>query len=121
MTDSFMVFQKEVHEYVLANYKNSSDITYIVNDLKVTLPQFMKHMPNLRNLKEEWGIYPMISETYLTKEYKSTVKNIQEILVPERNFPPNASPRWEIYIYAIHTYLGIVHSIVLIGDHYVRR
>ena len=29
--DSFMVFQKEVHAYILAKYKHLSDIDYLVN------------------------------------------------------------------------------------------
>ena len=30
-TDSFMVFHKEFHAYILDNYKETSDITYLVS------------------------------------------------------------------------------------------
>ena len=51
-----MVFEKEVHVYVLSNYKHPSDITYLVKESKGPLPRLMKHIPTIENLKKEWGI-----------------------------------------------------------------
>ena len=51
-TDSFMVFQKEFHTYVLAKYKHSSDIAYLVKKLKGPLPRLLNQMPTIYNLKK---------------------------------------------------------------------
>ena len=51
-TDLFMVFHKNLHEYVIANYKHSSNITYRVKELKVPLPRLMNQMPTIEKLKK---------------------------------------------------------------------
>ena len=41
-TDLFMVLQKEVHTYVLDNYKQPDNIPYLIKKLKGPLPRLIK-------------------------------------------------------------------------------
>ena len=50
------MFQKDVHEHVLANYKFPSDIAYLVTELQYTVKKLMKSMLRLTKLKKEWGL-----------------------------------------------------------------
>ena len=88
-----MVFQKEVHEYVLANYKHPSDITDIVKELEGPLPQLMKQNITLRKLKDACGIDLAILEMDLTEDNNNTVDNLEELLLQSEIFLSNASPR----------------------------
>ena len=54
--DSFLVFQKELHEHVLANYKFPSDIAYLVKEMSNPVHNLMKSIPTLSKLKKEWGM-----------------------------------------------------------------
>ena len=53
---SFLVFQKEIHDHILATYKHSSDIAYLMTKLQNPAPRLMKQMPTFFKLKTEWGI-----------------------------------------------------------------
>ena len=83
-TDSFMVFQKELHAYALVNYKYPSDISSLAMELKGPLPCLMNQIPTIDKLKKEWGIDPQISGTELTEDENIIVNNLQELLGPER-------------------------------------
>ena len=48
----FMAFHKNLHEYVIANYKHSRNITYLVKELKVPIPCMMNQMPTIKKLKK---------------------------------------------------------------------
>ena len=51
--DSFLVFQKEMHDHIVATYKHSSDIAYSMTTLQNPVPRFMKQMPTISKLKTE--------------------------------------------------------------------
>lgn len=80
--DTFLQFQKEVYEYVLANYKYPSDIAYLVKELKSPMKKLMKDMPSLNKLKETWGLDPN-AITYSTDE-QAIIDDLKELLGPER-------------------------------------
>ena len=50
--DSFLLFQKELHENVLENYKFPSDIAYLVKEIRNPVQNLMKNMPRLNKLKK---------------------------------------------------------------------
>ena len=60
--DSFMVFQKEVHAYLLANYKHPSDISYLVKKFNCPLLCLMKQMPTIDKLKMSWAYIHRVME-----------------------------------------------------------
>ena len=59
--DFIRMFQKELYNYILVNYRQPIDNTYVVNDLKSPLPRLMKDIPTLGNLKEVWVIDPVLA------------------------------------------------------------
>ena len=59
--DPFLVFQKEMHDHIVATYKHLSDIEYLMTTLQNPLTRLMKQMPTISKLKTEWGI-----DSYLT-------------------------------------------------------
>ena len=54
--DSFLVFQKEMHNNIVATYKHLSDIAYLMTTLQNPVPRLMNQMPTIFKLKTEWGI-----------------------------------------------------------------
>ena len=50
--DSFLLFQKELHEHVLTNYKFPSDIAYLVKEMSNRVHNLMKSIPTLIKLKK---------------------------------------------------------------------
>ena len=65
-TDSLMVFQKEIHTYVLANYKQPININYLVKEFKGPLPRLTNQIPTIYKLKKEGGIDPKSSGKEIT-------------------------------------------------------
>ena len=49
--DSFLVFQTEMHDRIVATYKHSSDIAYLMTTLQNPVPSLMKQMPTISKLK----------------------------------------------------------------------
>ena len=49
---SFLVFQKEIHYYIVATYKHSRDIAYLMTTLQKPVPRLMKQMPTIYKLKK---------------------------------------------------------------------
>ena len=49
--DSFLVFQKEMHDHIVATYKHSRDIAYLMTTLQNPVPRLMKQMSTLSKLK----------------------------------------------------------------------
>ena len=80
--DSFLVFQKELHEHVLANYKFPSDIAYLVKEMSNPVHNLMKSIPTLSKLKKEWDMEG--DESLLAEEEKSTIEDLKELLSPEQ-------------------------------------
>ena len=80
--DSFTTLQKELHKFILVNYHHTSDITYVVKELKNPLPRLTKDMPTLDKLKEDWVIYP--SQTTSSADEIDIIDNLKELLGPER-------------------------------------
>ena len=83
-TDSLMVFQKEIHTYVLDNYKQPIEINYLVNKFKGPLPRLTKQITTIYKLKKEGDIDPNSSGTELTEDENSMVNNSQELLGTDR-------------------------------------
>ena len=79
-----MVFQEKVHVYIIANYKQPSNIAYLVKEFKGNLPRLTKHIPTIDKLKKGWGIDTQRKRTELTEDEKSIIDNLQELLVLER-------------------------------------
>ena len=50
--DSFLVFQKELHEHVMENYKLPSYIAYLVKKMSNPVQNLMKSIPTLIKLKK---------------------------------------------------------------------
>ena len=48
--DSFLTFQKELYEYVLANYKHPSDIAHLVKELENPMRRLIRSMPTTKSL-----------------------------------------------------------------------
>ena len=67
-------------------YKHPSNTAYLIKDLKGLLPWSMKQIRTIRKLKILWVVDPTISEIDLTEGEKSIVKNMQELLGPERKY-----------------------------------
>ena len=82
-TGSFMVFQKEVHAYVLVHYKQPIAISDLIKELKGPITRLTNHMPTINKLKRGWGIDSWNSFRELTEDKNSIVNNLQKRLGPE--------------------------------------
>ena len=67
-TDSFLIFQKELHDYVLSNYKYPKDIVYLVTEMKDLMKKLIKDMLSLKKLKKGWSIDPSPPTTLTAEE-----------------------------------------------------
>ena len=61
-TDNFLMFQRGLVQYVLANFDNPGDIVYLPRELKNPMPRLMTEMPTLRKLKIDAGTDPSIAD-----------------------------------------------------------
>ena len=94
--DSFLVFQKEMHDHIVTTYKHSRNIAYLMTTLQNPVPRFMKHMPTISKLETEWGIDSSI--TNFSQEQQETEGLCQ----------PQVCPKKE-HLQTIRTGLGTVH------------
>ena len=80
--DLFLVFQREMHDHIVAIYKHSSDISYLVTTIQNPVPRLTKQMSNISKLKTEWGIDSSL--TSYNQEQQDIINELQELLGPER-------------------------------------
>ena len=80
--DSFLIFQKDLYEYVLANYKHPSDIAYLVKELKDPVKRLMSEIHTVAKLESEWGLAE--DESKYSIDDQQTLADLQELLAPER-------------------------------------
>ena len=80
--DSFLTFQKELYEYVLANYKHPSDIAHLVKELENPMRRLIRSMPTTKSLMIDWGLDP--DDTSPSAEDKAIIENLNELLGSER-------------------------------------
>ena len=82
-TDSFMVFQNGIHDYVISNLDYATDIAPLIKDFVNPMPILMRNIPTKKKLKIQAGIDPNIDDDKLSNDEKELVEGISEIVTSE--------------------------------------
>jgi len=83
-TDSFIVFQQDIHDYVISNFNYASNIAPLIKNVSDPMKLLMRHIPTKKKLKVQAGIDPTADESKLIPDEKEITDDINEIMTSER-------------------------------------
>ena len=78
-TESFIVFQQDIHDHVISNFDYASDIAPLIKEFIDPMMLLMRHIPTKNKLLVQAGIDPTADESKLTPDEKEIVDGINEI------------------------------------------